>query len=480
MNSVTLVILGKKIKINRNVPFDILYFNGKDLKSLIDTVNTKYVFFIKDTDSLSKYYFESVINKVNEDFDCCFINYKCLYEDISSVKVATDFNELKKTLPLYGSYIWSFIFNVEKLKVILNSTDFNKINELVKTTFIKTNCINRPIYFHNPYSESIINSKNFCYCDHKDIQYYKNIIYVGMGCSGTFNGYISWVRNIGKCFGSKYKITLLYDDMTTKMLEEYSLYFNCVKFNNFFNYMGDRILVTYSNYFYPRNIIVKGNIYLFIHGNASDYKNACHFFDDIYSEYYAVSKVASKKAIGYYPRDDVKTLYNPFILDEKLVKPHLRLVSAMRSSYIKRPERIKMLADILDELDIPYTWNVFTDKNENTNINGLIYRRRLSNPLPYINDSDYFVLLSDSEALPYSVVEALSLHTKVIVTPLETYDELGVVDGENAVVIPFEYFEEKNKAKLIEIVKRIYKDKDKTFDYEFDSSLYQGYNDIFI
>ncbi len=152
----------------------------------------------------------------------------------------------------------------------------------------------------------------------------------------------------------------------------------------------------------------------------------------------------------------------------------------MRTSDIKRPERIVALAKIFDELEIPYTWNVFTDKNENTNINGLIYRRRLLNPMPYVNDSDYFVLLSDSESFSYSVVEALSVNTKVIVTPLEVYDEIGVEDGKNGFVVPFEYFDEENKDKLVEFAKKIYANKDMKFKYTFNEKLYEGFNDIFI
>jgi glycosyltransferase involved in cell wall biosynthesis len=123
---------------------------------------------------------------------------------------------------------------------------------------------------------------------------------------------------------------------------------------------------------------------------------------------------------------------------------------------------------------------MFTDVKENTNVNGLVYRRRVLNPMPYVNDSNYFVLLSDSESFSYSVVEALSVNTKVIVTPLEVYDEIGVENGKNGYVVPFEYFEEENKEKLKEFAKMIYKNKDKEFNYKFNDSLYKGFNDIFI
>ena len=478
MNDLTLVVLGNNMIFNGNVPFDIKLFDGGDLFELIKSVNTKYILFVRENDSLSDKYFSYVLDKIKNDFDCCFINYS--FKNNNNIKIPTDYKELKKSIPLYGSYIWSFIFKVEKLIKVFDSKNEEDFNNIVKDNFTNTDCINSIVYYHDRDNRNRVVDNAFCYVEVKEEIHYNNIIYMGLGCKGTFNGYISWARNIGKFFGNTYDITLLYDDIGDAIYKEFSAYYNCVKLNSKINYICDRLLTTYTTYFYPRNILCIDKSYLFIHGNVNDYENACHYYDDIYTNYVAVSKIASKKAVGYYPINDIEYLYNPFVLDKKLVKPHLRLVSAMRSSQIKRPERIVKLASILDELEIPYTWNVFSDKNENTNINGLIYRKRTLNPLPYVQDSDYFVLLSDSEALPYSVVEALSLKTKVVVTPLETYDELGVVDGVNAVVIPFEYFDDENKDKLIDIVKRIYYEKDLEFDYNFDSSLFDGYNDIFI
>ena len=138
------------------------------------------------------------------------------------------------------------------------------------------------------------------------------------------------------------------------------------------------------------------------------------------------------------------------------------------------------MARLLDELDIPYTWNLFTDVNENTNKGGLIIRNRVPNPLPYIEDADYFVLLSESEAMPYSVLEALSLNTKVIVTPLEAFFELGVKDGVNGIVIPHEYFDDGNEEKLKKVLLKAYKEKDKEIKFKFNEKLYDGYNDVFV
>ena len=210
----------------------------------------------------------------------------------------------------------------------------------------------------------------------------------------------------------------------------------------------------------------------------SDYENAMKYYDDIYTNYVAVSKVASIKAKGYFPTDEIEYVLNPYKLDRE-VKKRMKLTSTLRSTKVKRIDRIEKMAKLMDELDIPYTWEVFTDKNENTNIKGLIFRERISDPLPYVKDSDYFVLLSDSESFSYSVIEALSVNTKVVVTPLPVYNEIGVIEDENAIVIPFEYFDDENTDKLKDVILSMYEVMDKPIEYKPSEELENGYNEIF-
>lgn len=452
-----------------------------DENSLIDVVNSlssKYIVFLKENDEIEENYVEILNNKVKEDFDCCFINYICNYHYKNEVKILTNEEELKHYKPYYGEYIWSFIFNREKFLEIISYDGSDDFNEIVNSVFEKTTAIGDVLYYHNPNKKKLLN--NFCYNDYKTSEYYKNVVYFAEGCNGVFNGYISWVRNVGRCFAHKYDITILYDEIPDETIEIFSKYFRCVQRDYRVNYVTDRLFTVYTEYYYPKDIVTLDENYIFIHGNMSDFENAIRFYDDIYTKYIAVSKVAAKKAVGYFPTNNIEYVYNPFMLDQELLKPHLRLVSAHRYTAVKGPQRIELMAEILDELGIPYTWNVFTDQYEGTNKNGLIYRSRVTNPFPYLQDSDYFVALSDSEALGYSVLEALSVNTKVIVTPLEAYDELGVVDGVNGVIIPFEYFDEENRDKLVEVIKKIYEDREKTIEYKFDESLYTGFNDLFI
>lgn len=476
MKKLALIILGENFKIEGNDNIDVIFANNNNLEEIIRNTKNKYVAFINGNDRLSDNYIDLVLSKINNNFDACFINHLVEYKYINMPKIAANEYELKLLKPYYGEYIWSFIFNTEKLIKLLDCSK-DKFDETVDELFKNNEAISDIVYYHNPRAK--INLTDFCFCDVKDTYYCRNIIYVGGGCNGIFNGYISWIKNIGRCFGDKYDITILYDNMCKPTLDNFLTMFKCVKKENNVNYVCDRLLVTYSTYFYAKNIHYLESNYMFIHGNMSDYPNSRKFYDDIYTKYIAVSRIAAEKAKGYFPTDNIEFILNPFKVDEKLLKPHLKLVSAQRNSPEKKTERFRYLAAALTALDIPFTWNVFTDTHANVNENGLVFRSCVENPLPYIQDSDYFVSLSDTEALGYSVLEALVLNTKVIVTPLEAFKELGVKDGENGYYLPFEYFDVNNMENMISFAEKIYKNKDKKINYKFDEDLFAEYNNIF-
>lgn len=478
MKDITIIILGEKENDYGVIPsnIELIRVNQSTFYDTVKEVKTKYIGFIKSDDVISDNYFNVISSKVKLDFDGCFVNYTLDCVD-KNVKIMKNDKELLSKRPFYGDYIWSYLYRTDIFNKLIEIKDIKEFNKRVEFDFFKLCVIGEVIYTHKINGISILN--DFCYKDMRNSMKFKNAIYMGNGCNGIFNGYISWIKNIGRCFANDFDITIIYDSMPIETFNNFSKYFKCVKYDSKVDYYCDRLLLTYSNYYYPKNIFTLEENYLFIHGNMSDFPNARRFYDDVYTKYIAVSKIAAQKAVGYFPTDKIDYILNPFKLDNELLKPHLKLVSAQRSTPVKRPERIEILANVLDELRIPYTWNVFMDKNENTNKNGIIYRKRVTNPFPYIEDADYFVLLSDSESMGYSTLEALALKTKVIVTPLEAFYEIGVVDGENGFVIPFEYFEEKNKDKLVELVKKIYREKDKEFDYRFDLSLCDGYKEVF-
>ncbi|MBR3362520.1 MAG: hypothetical protein IKG40_01185 [Bacilli bacterium] len=471
---ISIIVLGnnKEIKNNKNV--EILYSNNEKLLQDIKKAKSEYISIIKSTDEIADNYIDKILEKINNKPDCILINYDIKYDYKNIIKKHKNEVILKQNNIQLDDYIFSYVFKKDKLIKLLETKKTN-FNEKAIELFQNKEAIADIIYYHNPKEKSLIS--DFPLVDKKNEEYHKNIIYVGSYCNGVFNGYITWIDNLGKCFSEKYDITIIYDEIYKTSLKKFQKYFKCIKRQENTNYICDRLLVTYSTFYYPKNIIYLEENYLFIHGNMSDYNYTVKYEDDIYTKYIAVSKISAEKAIGYFETKKIYYLYNPFKLEDNIM-PHLKLVSAQRASDEKKASRIEAIASILDEEEIPYTWNVFTDNNEGTNKGGLIFRQRTTNPYPYIKDSDYFVLLSDSEACPYVIIEALELNTKVVVTPLEVHKELGANEN-NSITIPFEYFKKENKEKLKEIVLKMYINKDKKYNYKYSPDMFKGYNFLF-
>ena len=478
MKNLTIILFGSNYDYSEEEKYEIIYINSGDYREALQRAKGKYVVFIKEDDKINKDYLKTVLEATEKDFDAYFINYDITFNYKKKMKINTNIIELQTYRPYYGEYIWSFVYNREKFMTLLDKQGEEEWNACVDELFQEVYAFGNLLYFHNP------NGRNFIgygpLIDKKGKMNFKNLLYVGEGCNGAFNGYISWINNLGRCFSKKYDITILYDEMPKQTYDVISSQFSCVKRKRNVNYVCDVLLTTYSTFYYPKNIFALESSNIFIHGNMSDYEDTARYPDDIYTNYIAVSKTAAQKAKGYFPTNNIKSIINPFKIDKKLLKPHLRLTSAMRYSDEKKPERIELMARLMEELDIPFTWNVFTDQKENTvESGGLVFRSRVYNPLPYINDCDYFVLLSDSEAMPYCVMEALSCNTKLVLTPIGAYKELGIKNGKEAIIIPFNYFEDKNREKLIKVIKKMYKEKDRKIKYTLDETMWKDYNKVF-
>ena len=479
MNNVILSVL---VLGNKNISYDsekveITNVNPLEFKKKLIESKGKYICVIDGDDDISSNYFNMILNKINEsNFDCCYLSSTFNYEYTSNIKFLKN-SSLMQYKPSIYDYIWSYVYEKKRFITLIQTKSEEKFNLCINELFKKTDCITEKIYFHNINSYNQFNI-SFLTSRKKNI-YLDNIIYLGSYCNGIFNGYVSWIIEIGKAFSSKYNITILYDKIHNETLKRFSKYFKCIKLENKNNYVCKNLICTYSTFYYPRNIIHLNKNFLFIHGNMSDYKDARKFNDDIYSEYIAVSKTTAYKAKGYYNTSKINYINNPYIVDKNIIKPHLSLISTLRYSPIKRIDRIEKMAKLLDELNIPYTWNIFTDKWTFPSKGGLVFRKPVTDVLPYVKNADYLVLLSDSEAFPYSIIEALTLNTKVIVTPFDSIKDLKIENEKNAFVIPFEYFNDGNEEELKNKLVQIYKQKNVEFDFEYNYDNFKDYENIF-
>ena len=473
MKNITTFLLKGKLNDFKDA-IEFVEYNKDTLIEDIKNANGKYINFIKDIDNLADNYFEKVLITTQTEFDVCVINYTIELDGKTVSIEKLEKPEIQRK-PYVGDYIWAYIWKKEKLIELLESED--KSQEKVDSIFTYVNFIEEPIIHHIPSKKEV---EDFIYTDEKEEVRRKNIIYMGTFCNGQFNGYITWLNNLGRCFGKEYEITILYDKIYEPTKKAFERYFEVLEREENKLYIAESMSTTYSTYYYPKNILVMDSNYLFIHGNMSDYPSSRKYEYDNYTKYIGVSKISAEKAEGYFPTENFDYIMNPIKLDKSEIKPHLKLVSALRNDPIKKVERVHYIAQILDEEEIPYTWNIFIDTcpYEHDIYGGVIYRHSVQNPLSYIQDADYFVQLSDSEACSYSVLEALSLNTKVILTPLECYEEMNI-DETQGFILPFEIFEPDKKEELRKVVLEIYKEKNRKMQNKLDDSMWEKYREIF-
>ena len=153
--------------------------------------------------------------------------------------------------------------------------------------------------------------------------------------------------------------------------------------------------------------------------------------------------------------------YNPLTIDAEDDKL-LILVSATRLTKIKGKDRMIQLANALDNAGIKYIWYVFTNDTNAIDNPNVVYMKPRLDVRRWISKADYVIQLSDTEALCYTMVEALCMNIPVICTPFPFLDEIGVKDGKNAWILNFDL------SNLEHIVKNINKKLDFNFKLKED------------
>ena len=156
--------------------------------------------------------------------------------------------------------------------------------------------------------------------------------------------------------------------------------------------------------------------------------------------------------------DKALTIHN--LIDKEHQKP-LVLMSATRLPAIDKghnEERMIKLAKMLEAEKIPYIWMNFSDGELRNAPKGFHNMGMVMNASDYFTMADYIVQLSDSEAWSYTVLEALTQNVPVLVTPFPSGSEMGIIDGQNGYVIPFDM--DFDVRKLLERP---------VFEYEYDN-----------
>lgn len=251
-----------------------------------------------------------------------------------------------------------------------------------------------------------------------------------------------------------YDITVLYEQMSPCQIERLLPYVEVRKVDKTVQIECDTLIVNRIIDRMPINVTYKRSVQM-VHG----VKHSSYTVPQDKDIIVTVSDIV-KESFGDETKDAVMIHNMTFI--EKPEKEPLLLVSATRLDCPDKGEkRMLKLARLMDQAGIRYIWLCFTNTEKPADApEHMLYLKPTLDIMPYIKKADYLVQLSDHEAFCYSMVEALELGTPVIVTPLTVLDELGMHDGENGYIVPF------NVPQTFD-VKKFYKIPE--FEYTFDN-----------
>ena len=145
----------------------------------------------------------------------------------------------------------------------------------------------------------------------------------------------------------------------------------------------------------------------------------------------------SDTACSTWGRKKATVIHNMLSYEES--NDMLMLVSCMRDGHEKGVQRLIDLANLFKSRGIKFMWLLFTSSNIHGLVDGMIQMPTVLDTVPYMGKADYVVQLSDIEAYPYVLLEALyRAHTPIITTPLEVLDEIGFKDGIHGYIVPFD------------------------------------------
>lgn len=158
------------------------------------------------------------------------------------------------------------------------------------------------------------------------------------------------------------------------------------------------------------------------------------------TKYLAVSKTAAEE-FHELTGKEITVCRNPLQVTEEEKKPILTLISATRLTPEKGKWRMEKLAQALDRAGIDYIWYIYTNDKEKINSKNIAYIEPRLNIRPLIANikgHGYGVQLSDCEGDCYFTRECEALGVPLIVTPVQSFKEQGLTEGENCYYMPFD------------------------------------------
>ena len=255
-------------------------------------------------------------------------------------------------------------------------------------------------------------------------------------------GVEQWMYYIAKIYGNR-DITVYYKTAASSQLRRLLRY--DIKLEKYVPQKGINcrlLIVCYDTKILNSKRVKADRIVEFVHCDFKHF-NGKPIFHKRVQEYYACSNLARDSFVELTGLD-CKTMYNPIDVDKP--KPLLKLIAPTRLGKDKGKiwERMELFAKQLEKYKIPFIFYIFSNADRPTDVKEIAFMQPQLDISSYIKDSTYLVQFSDTEGYAYTINESLCLNVPVLVTNFEVVDEIGIKDGKNGYIIPFEVFEDEN------------------------------------
>ena len=246
----------------------------------------------------------------------------------------------------------------------------------------------------------------------------------------TIGGLMTFIMNFVDEMAEEYDITVLCDNFTgqERLMQLMKKVRVMVGVSNIVD--CDTLIVLSFLDHIPKNVRAK-KIVRMCHACRTD--RSWHIPED-YDELLYVSRTAME-SFGVTDGEVVHNMISP--KNNEL----LLLVSATRLPADDKGDienRMRKLCDMLNRSDIRFMWLNFSDGNLKNPPKNFFNMGISLDMESIIKKADYVVTLSDSECWSYTVLEALTNGTPLICTPFPSAFEMGVIDGYNAHIVPFD------------------------------------------
>lgn len=392
----------------------------------IELADGDYTVFIDADDLIKPDYIKTILNKINTtNFDYCYFGW----EGTAALPVRIIITDQP---PEWNTSIWNCIYKTANIKNIkfdpklcmAEDYEFNKLARKGKCEHIK-----KILYTYRAGVEGGLTKRNVRYNPKFNKDYdYSNVFYFYK--LSAIGGVETFIYQLVKKYHNL-DITILYKEADEQQLARLSKYARIKK------YTGQTIKCKKAFFHYDRSAIdtIQADEYIgMIHADYLNFKGAPPPTHPKIKTYIGVTQAvcdAFKKRTGL----DCICCYNPLEIGNP--PKILRLFSATRFTYEKGAKRIEQLANALEKENIPYEWTIFSDTTFPIKHHNIIFKKPHMNIYDDLKRADYVVQLSDTESFCYTMVEALSVGTPVIVCPWPCLKELGVNET-NSFILPFD------------------------------------------